>query len=361
MSVTGVLLQTLRTHGARLHAAYISQHEVHLALQIGEQPLNTVIGRFQHAYARWFNRAHQEHGPLFKMHHRELLFQHQTWLVRVVHYIHWFRRLRSLNDDGDGLWWSSDAAYRADKRLDGLTTNVVLNMLARGARRDVQIEAYRRVFDEPPVPEHMRLIESGSPEDPRILGDTEFVRNVWRLSGHVPTRTRRGRLAPQDIEAEVERVVAKFRDLCGQGVSGARFEVWRNLVTVDGIRSPSRERPLPMVRALCVSSLVAGRIASPSQAAAFFGGGRRALSAARRRFYEQRFAEAFGVSAETLFKPRRESLGAGRVGTLGAGGSPRDRGGASSSADLLRRFMAGATSGAASGGGRAKTRQAPEH
>jgi hypothetical protein len=356
-----ILREKVRRNGASLHAAYISQHEAHLALQIGEQPLNAVIGGFQHAYARWFNRTHQEHGPLFKMHHRELLFQHQTWLVRVVHYIHWMRRLRAPSEGTGDLWWSSDAAYRADKRLDGLTTNLVLNMLARGARRDAQIDAYRRVFDGPPAQEHVRLIVNGSPDDPRILGDPEFVREVWRRSGLAPVRLRRMPPSPQAIEAEVSRVVDGFRELCDRCVSGSRPKAWRELVTMDGVRSRSRQRPLPMVRSLCVSSLVAGKIASPSEAAAFFDGDRRPMSAARRRFYEQRFAEAFGISAGVLFKPRLESSLANRIGAAGAGSAAPGRGAASSSADLLRRFMAGAGSGAASGSGRAKTPQAPWH
>jgi len=92
-TILKVLRKTLHEKGARLHAGYIAEHEVHLVLQAGKGRLSGITGRFQHEYARVFNRTHGEHGSLFRLHHRALLFQQQKWLVPLTHFIHWIRRL----------------------------------------------------------------------------------------------------------------------------------------------------------------------------------------------------------------------------------------------------------------------------
>ena len=64
------LRTTLREKGARLHAGYIAEHEAHLALQAGDGSVSAITGSLQHGYARFFNRARDEHGSLFRLHYR---------------------------------------------------------------------------------------------------------------------------------------------------------------------------------------------------------------------------------------------------------------------------------------------------
>jgi hypothetical protein len=303
-----LLRVTLRKRGARLHAGYFAEGEMHLALQVGEGPLSALIGSFQHEYARLFNRTHAEQGSLFRLHHHVLLFQHQRWLVPLVHYIHWIRRLEASDDSPGGLWWSSDAVYRGTTKEDWLTTNVVLRMLTRGAySRQVQEEAYRGLFDRVPEPSHARLFRRGSAEDPRLLGDAQFITDVWRLTGRrSPDRTRRARHLEGDIPVVVMQVIEQFNALCDERLSRRRAGAWRRRVTYENVRSGSRKRPLPMVRALSVSYLVEHEIATPMQAARFFGCGPRPVSARRRRFYKVLFREWFGAMPEMLFSPGRD-------------------------------------------------------
>jgi hypothetical protein len=310
-----LLRVTLREKGARLHAGYIAEREAHLALQVGEGPLSAITGRFQHEYARVFNRTHDERGSLFRLHHHVLLFQHQRWLVPLVHFIHWIRRLEAPDNYAGGLWWSSDAVYRGSKKQDWVTTNVVLRMLTRGAySRQIQEEAYRRLFDQAPQPSYARLFKRGSAEDPRLLGDAQFIADVWRLTGRrSPDRTRRARHLEEDIPSVVMQVVEQFNALCDERLPPRQAATWKRLVTYDNVRSRLRKRPLPMVRALSVSYLIEHKIATPMQAARFFGCGPRPVSARRRRFYEALFRECFGANPEILFRPRfGDDQGVGR-------------------------------------------------
>jgi len=321
------LLRTaLRERGARLHAGHVAEREAHLVLQAGEGPLSAIIGRFQHEYARVFNGIHGEQGSLFRLHHRVLLFQHQRWLVPLVHFIHWIRRLEAPAGDPGDLWWSSDAVYRGSTKQDWVTTNVVLRRLARGAYdRRAQEEMYRGLFDQAPDPSHARLFMQGSVEDPRLLGDARFITEVWGLAGQrSPDRARRSRDLEGDIPGVVMQVIEEFNALCDERLPRRRAGAWTRLVTYENVRSRSRKRPLPMVRALSVEYLVEHEIAMPAQAARFFGCGPRPVSAPRRRFYKVLFGKLFGAAPEVLFGPRH-------VANRRAGGpaAPRSAGSAS--------------------------------
>jgi hypothetical protein len=304
-TILKLLRATLRERGARLHAGYIAEREAHLALQVGEGRLSAITGCFQHEYARLFNKTHDEHGSLFRLHYHVLLVQHQQWLVPLTHFIHWIRRLEVPDDYPGGLWWSSDEVYRGIRKQDWVTTNVVLRMLTRGAySRPIQEEAYRKLFDQAPAPSHARLFRRGSSKDPRLLGDAQFISDVWRQTGRrSPDRTRRARHLEGDIPGVVMQVIEQFNALCDQRLPRDKAATLKRVVTYENLRSRSRKRPLPMVRALSVSYLIKHKIATPSQAARFFSCGPRPVSATRRRFYEALFRECFGAKTEMLFCP----------------------------------------------------------
>jgi hypothetical protein len=313
-SVLKLLRTTLRRNDARLHAGYINEHEVHLALQAGEGRLSKITGSFQHEYARLFNRTHHEHGSLFRLHHHELLIQHQKYLVPLAHYIHWIRRLAAPTDHQNGLWWSSDSIYRGSKKQDWVTTNVVLRMLTRGAySREVQEEAYRRLFDQAPPPSYARSFKHGSARDRRLLGDDEFIDDISRKTGRRSLdQNRRARGLEGDIPGVVTQVIEQFNAICEQRLPRIQAAAWRPIVQYESLRSKSRKRPLPMVRALSVSYLIEHKIATPAQAARFFGCGPKSVSAQRRRFYEMRFREYLGAGPEILFCPLIKPRGGDR-------------------------------------------------
>ena len=299
------LRTTLREKGARLHAGYIAEHEAHLALQAGDGSVSAITGSLQHGYARFFNRVRDEHGSLFRLHHRAILFQHQKLLVPLAHFIHWIRRLDAPDNYQNGLWWSTDAIYRGSKKQDWVTTNVVLRMLTRGAySRGIQEEAYRNLFERPPPLSQARSFRRGSAKDPRILGDPQFVDEIWRKTGRrSPNQTRRARDYQGDIQDVVRQVIEQFNSLCDKRLPPEQAKAWKRIVTSENLRSRSRKRPLPLVRALSASYLIQHRIATPAQVARFFNCGPKPVSAQRRRFYEARFRECFGAKPEILFSP----------------------------------------------------------
>jgi hypothetical protein len=306
-TVLKLLRVTLRKRGARLHAGHVGEREAHLVLQAGEKSLTAITGTFKHQYARIFNRTHGEHGSLFRLHHHVLLFQHQRWLVPLVHYIHWIRRIEAAEDHEAGFWWSSDAVYLGSRKQGWIATNAVLRMVASGTyNRESQQKAYRELFDRTPAPSHAKLFRHGSAEDPRLLGDAKFVADIWRRTGRRPPNGARHICRREgNIRCVVAQVIEQFNALCEERLPD-QAAAWRGLVTCENVRSRSRRRPLPMIRALSAAYLIEHDIATAAQAARFFGGGPTSVSARRRRFYQVRFCEWFGAKPGILFSPKRE-------------------------------------------------------
>jgi hypothetical protein len=325
-----VLRATLRRRGAHLHAGYLAEHEMHLALQVSESPLSTITGGFAHEYARQLNLARGEHGVLFRAHHRVVLFQHQRWLVPLVHYIHWVRRLERPDNYLRGVWWSSDATYGGRSKQHWVTTNAVLRMLSpRAVGLQARREAYRIRFDTAPSVEQVRLITGGSAEDPRLLGDADFIAEVRRrmgsrLQGRI-SKTLAGPSGGTDIAGEIARavcqVIERFKALCDERLAWRQADMWKRDLTVDAARSQSRRRPLPLVRALCTSRLIERQIASSAEAARFFGCSPRAVSARRRRHYAVVFHEWFGEEPQALLWAERGGRGFAAVNIVETGTS----------------------------------------
>jgi REP element-mobilizing transposase RayT len=299
LNVIGEMLRaTLKRKGAHLHAASVTPNEVHLAIQNGEQPVSAITRSFCRVYAWRFNRTYHESGELFRAHPHVLLIQHQLWLVPLAHLIHWIPRLRSFKPGAANCWCSSDLAYRRRARRDGLITDVVFRIVSGGSRRRrPQDEAYRKRFDEPPNAEHLRLFAHGALEDPRMVGDSEFIAGVWRTTRQ---RAPRQSESPNRVNGEIPRAVSEMIERFGVLFEGALSQrqaaAWKLVVSLDNLCSHSRKRPLPMIRAICASHVIERHIATRAEMARFFGCRPESLSAHRRRHQEVRFAALFPQS-----------------------------------------------------------------
>lgn len=297
-----LLQATFREQGAHLHGGYVDEQEVHLALQVGEVAVSRVIGRFCHTYARRCNRRLGESGVLFRAHPRIVLIQHQRWLVRLVHYIHCVRQLRKPAANDEGPWWSSDAAYRGEGRSWGVVTHAVLHMVAPGSHtHQEQVAAYSARFDRQPTAAQVHAIVHGMAADPRILGDVPFVLNVWRSTGLAASPGNgHSRHASSELALWVTALMERLNRLCAQRLPAEQARRWCMRLTLQALRSRARQRPLPLLRALCVTYLFERQLATCAEAATFFGMRPRAARRRRRRIAAEQFRQWFGGTPEGL-------------------------------------------------------------
>jgi hypothetical protein len=304
-----LLRATLKKKGAHCHAGCITPSEVHLAVQSGEQPVCAITRSFCHEYAHQFNRKHGESGRLFRGRPRVLLIQHRLWLVPLAHFIHWIPRRRHLQFGAGEKYWSSDAVYRGRGRLEGLVTHVVLHMVSDGARRrDVQKDLYRKYFDSPPDNEHIRLLSHGLPDDPRLLGDGQFLADTWQATHQTLPRQSRERPVTGDVQRLAVEAIKQFGAMCDSALPRLQARAWKEVVTLEHLCSPSRKRPLPVIRALISAHLIACRMGTRSQAARFFGCRPDTLSVDRRRHADGLFVKWFGAASATLFSGGRGGI-----------------------------------------------------
>jgi hypothetical protein len=287
-----VLRSTLREYGARLHAGRVTPSEAWFALEAGKRPITAATGAFCHEYARRFNDRHQSSAPLFKPHPHVLLFQHERWLTRLMHYIHGSRH----ELEREKCWWTTERVYAEHRRVVGVTTYVIFRLLSKGNRyRYVQDHAYEESVNEPRDPQQVNLFLHGSPEDPRLLGDTTFVADVWRRTRQKPPHSQRlsNEATFNRIRAAVDAILARFNEKCKETLSPHRSREWEHLATFDNVCSKWRKVPLPLVRLIIASHVIGRGVATRAQLAQFFNCHPTSLSLKRRKSCEAKYREWF--------------------------------------------------------------------
>jgi hypothetical protein len=287
-----VLRSTLREYGAHLHAGRVTPSEAWFALQAGKRPITAATGAFCHRYARRFNDRHQSSGALFKPHSHVLLFQHERWLIRLMHYIHGSRH----ELEHEKCWWTTERVYAEHRRVIGVTTYVIFRLLSNGNRdRCVQDQAYGESAKEPHNPQHANLFLHGSPEDPRLLGDTAFVADVWQRTRQNSPHSQplRDEATFNRIRAAVATVLSRFKAKCKETLSIHRAREWERLATLESVCSKSRKVPLPLVRLIIATHVIGCGIATRAQLARFFNCHPTSLSLKRRKWCEAKYPEWF--------------------------------------------------------------------
>jgi hypothetical protein len=271
---------TLRQAGADLHFVHVDRDVAHLAVRSGEPSLVKALGSFFRVFAQRMNCSRSESGALFKPHAHVLLFKHDKWLLPLGRYIHWIPRLRKTD-----FYWNSEVAYQHRLRTAGLNTSVAFRVASRGSRDErAQDEAYRAFFERSPNAAEVRLIEYGSPEDSRILGDSGFViETLKRIGMPLPSRPMRSPDPERDIRRITEYAIQRFHALCMTHLSRERACLWVRLATLENACSRSRKQPLPMLRGLIAEHVLSNRVATLEETERFFGCRSGSLSAGIRR------------------------------------------------------------------------------
>jgi len=299
-----LLTATLVARGMHVHFMHVDENEMHLGLRAGSDSLTKVLGGFCERFAHRINRVRNEKGSLFRPHAHVVLIQPGRSFVLLGRFIHWIPRMKGAGTETDGSRLNSDTHYRNHKRTRGLETSVILRMISRGSRNArVQDEAYRLIFDQAPTASEVELFRKGSPADPRIIGDRDFVVRTFRELGvtqHPRVRARRG--VPEEIPGVILRMLERLNIVFNPHLPTATGRRWIRVSTLDNVCSKSRQPPLPMLRALVVSHLVADGHFRLEQLENFFHCRPRTLSAGRRRAYQEKFEALFNHPYQALFQ-----------------------------------------------------------
>ena len=299
-----LLTATLIARGMHVHFVYVDENEMHLGVRAGSGSLTKALGGFCEKYAHKINRSRNEKGSHFRPHAHVVLVQPGRCFVLLGRFIHWIPRLAGAESTAGSLQFTSDTYYRSHKRTRGLETGVIFRMISHGSRNlGMQDEAYRGIFDQPPTANEIDLFCKGSPADPRMVGDRDFIARTFRELGatqHPRVRAQRG--ASEEIPGVIVQMLERFNVSFNSHLPPATARRWLRVSTLDNICSKSRRPPLPMLRALVASQLVANGRYQLEQVESFFHCRPRTLSAGRRRAYQAKFQALFDQPYQSLFE-----------------------------------------------------------
>ena len=171
-----ILQEGLKRYQHRLHAYCWMTNHVHMAIQVGVEPLAGFMRYLASRYARFLNRKNQRPGHLFERRYRAILVQKDGYLKELLRYIHLNPvRAQMVADPGD-YPWSSHNAYWRRTNTDWLAVDYLAAMFGVGEQS--ARTAYINFMTDQVSDATLHLLRNGAPDDERVLGDDEWIRLV---------------------------------------------------------------------------------------------------------------------------------------------------------------------------------------
>jgi putative transposase len=117
----------------KIHAFCLMPNHVHIALQIGEEPLGKIMQNISYRYARWFNTHYGCIGHLFQGRYRAQLIQEEEYLLALCKYIHLNPVCAKIVSLPEQYAWSSHNSYMLESHLVWLTTDFIYAVLLKNS------------------------------------------------------------------------------------------------------------------------------------------------------------------------------------------------------------------------------------
>jgi REP element-mobilizing transposase RayT len=254
--------------------ALIPNH-FHLLVRTGKEPLAGNMRCLMTGYAINFNLRHKRRGHLFQNRYKSIVCQEDLYLLELTRYIHLNHLRAGLVPDLDALGrypWSGHSALLGQVKRDWQDTNAIQGYFGR--KRGEAVRRYKAFVaegvDQGRRPELVGggLIRSlggwsqvlslrrkglRKAADDRVLGDGDFVEQIWSESTEREKETLRKKGPGLDLETLAREIAAE------QGISETE------------LRSGSRIRKISEARrGFCKSSV--GELGFPAAAVARFLG-----------------------------------------------------------------------------------------
>jgi len=175
-----ILQEGLARYRHRLHAYCWMTNHVHMAIQVGADPLAGFMRFLASRYARYLNRKTLRPGHLFERRYRAILVQDDVHLKELVRYIHLNPVRANMVVDPAHYPWSSHNAYLRLTNTDWLTVDCLAELFGTGVQ--TARLAYINFMIDQPSDATLLLLRNGIPGDERVLGDDVWVHSVLKKS-----------------------------------------------------------------------------------------------------------------------------------------------------------------------------------
>jgi len=213
--------------------AFMSNH-AHLLLRSGSSGISTLMRRLLTGYAVSYNIRHKRHGQLFQNRYKSIICQEDAYLHELVQYIHLNPLRAKIVADLKGLdryAYSGHSALMGKKKRDWQDVEYVLGFFGKNIR--VARREYRSYVEKGiPMGRRPELVGGGLirslggwdevkkmrltgqdriKSDQRILGDGDFVNNVFSESEENFSRKYRLKSLGYDFEKVAKKVSLLFK------------------------------------------------------------------------------------------------------------------------------------------------------
>lgn len=123
-----MLQKASEEHNIRIHAYCFMGNHIHLVLEPTTVSLSKGVHAFAGRYAQYFNRRYKKRGHLFQDRFRSILVENDTYLARLVRYIHLNPVRAELVKMPQDYRWSSYKEYIGHEELVWLNQRRVLQI-----------------------------------------------------------------------------------------------------------------------------------------------------------------------------------------------------------------------------------------
>jgi REP element-mobilizing transposase RayT len=218
-------LRTVTTNSdIELYAFAFMTNHLHFVVRRRHMPVSRFMHLLLAPYGRYFNRRHELVGHVFQGRYKALLCQDETYLMRLVRYVH-LNPLRSGLSRNVAYPWSSYSMYLDSKRGVWLSKGPVLRLFGHDERE--ALGAFTRFHESE---------DSDSEPDEIFIGGRRGVLGDERFVAMAHKRAARS-FAPRSTRAPcLDEVLGEV--LAETGISVEPIEV----------RGPSRALPAREVR-----------------------------------------------------------------------------------------------------------------
>jgi hypothetical protein len=241
-----------------VHAYCWAPQAIHMLVQIDEVSVGRFMQGLTSRYARSIHQRAGESGHFFQQRYQAMLVDSDTYLLKLLRYIHYIPELLGLVDDARDYPHTSHRAYLRAAEVPWLATRKALHAFGE----DDAISAYRESMSHAPSAQDLALFERGGTDDLRVIGSPEFLRNLPRES-----RTYRSKVSLDQVIHSVTFAMGVER---------------------EHVLSSSRKRDLALARALIAWFAMERRVCTLSEVARRLRRDPSTLSVAVSRYRERR-------------------------------------------------------------------------
>lgn len=178
-----IVARAIERRAARVHAYCWMTNHVHLLVQVGAEPLASVMRDIASEFARAMQCELQTTGHFFERRYHATIVDKERYLKEVVRYIHLNPVEAQLVTDPGEHRWCSHHEYLGAARDPWVTTDLVLQ--AFGSTRRHAMAAYVAFMAHRAVPDWSSKLEFGGRASD-VLGDDGFLARIkaeaWRAS-----------------------------------------------------------------------------------------------------------------------------------------------------------------------------------